>query len=137
MTAVEFIEPLSHDEGVKNATDLFRATYGEEPAGVWAAPGRVNLIGEHTDYNAGLCLPIALPHRTFIALKPREDTKVRVVSDVDSENVTEADLDGLQPVAWKAGPPTVGVPGHCAKPASMRCRASMRHSPPACRSDPV
>ena len=96
MTAVEFIEPLSHDEGVKNATDLFRATYGEEPAGVWAAPGRVNLIGEHTDYNAGLCLPIALPHRTFIALKPREDTKVRVVSDVDSENVTEADLDGLQ-----------------------------------------
>ena len=66
MTAVEFIEPLSHDEGVKNATDLFRATYGEEPAGVWAAPGRVNLIGEHTDYNAGLCLPIALPHRTFI-----------------------------------------------------------------------
>ena len=35
MTAVEFIEPLSHDEGVKNATDLFRATYGEEPAGVW------------------------------------------------------------------------------------------------------
>ena len=45
MTAVEFIEPLSHDEGVKNATDLFRATYGEEPAGVWAAPGRVNLIG--------------------------------------------------------------------------------------------
>ena len=48
MTAVEFIEPLSHDEGVKNATDLFRATYGEEPAGVWAAPGRVNLIGEQT-----------------------------------------------------------------------------------------
>ena len=110
MTAVEFIEPLSHDEGVKNATDLFRATYGEEPAGVWAAPGRVNLIGEHTDYNAGLCLPIALPHRTFIALKPREDTKVRVVSDVDSENVTEADLDGLQAggvEGWAAYP--VGV----------------------------
>ena len=110
MTAVEFIEPLSHDEGVKNATDLFRATYGEEPAGVWAAPGRVNLIGEHTDYNAGLCLPIALPHRTFIALKPREDTKVRVVSDVSPENVTEADLDGLQAggvEGWAAYP--VGV----------------------------
>ena len=110
MTAVEFIEPLSHDEGVKNATDLFRATYGEEPAGVWAAPGRVNLIGEHTDYNAGLCLPIALPHRTFIALKPREDTKVRVVSDVSPENVTEGDLDGLQAggvEGWAAYP--VGV----------------------------
>ena len=97
MTAVEFIEPLSHDEGVKNATDLFRATYGEEPAGVWAAPGRVNLIGEHTDYNAGLCLPIALPHRTFIALKPRKDTKVRVVSDVAPDKVAEADLHNLVP----------------------------------------
>ena len=60
MTAVEFIEPLSHDEGVKNATDLFRATYGEEPAGVWAAPGRVNLIGEHTDYNGGFVFPGAV-----------------------------------------------------------------------------
>ena len=95
MTDVEFIEPLSHDEGVKIAVDLFKAVYGEEPTGVWAAPGRVNLIGEHTDYNAGLCLPIALPHRTFIALKPREDTKVRVVSDVAPDAVAEADLDGL------------------------------------------
>ena len=60
MSSVEFIEPISHDDGVARATELFRATFGEEPAGVWAAPGRVNLIGEHTDYNAGLCLPIAL-----------------------------------------------------------------------------
>ena len=43
-----------------------------------------------------LCLPIALPHRTFIALKPREDTKVRVVSDVAPDKVAEADLDGLK-----------------------------------------
>ena len=125
MTAVEFIEPLSHDEGVKNATDLFRATYGEEPAGVWAAPGRVNLIGEHTDYNAGLCLPIALPHRTFIALKPREDTKVRVVSDVDSENVTEADLDGLQAggvEGWAAtGRRCLGIAR-----SRLRCGAGLR-----------
>ena len=126
MTAVEFIEPLSHDEGVKNATDLFRATYGEEPAGVWAAPGRVNLIGEHTDYNAGLCLPIALPHRTFIALKPREDTKVRVVSDVDSGNVTEADLDGLQAggvEGWAAYP--VGV-AWALREAGSGCGAGLR-----------
>ena len=75
---------------------LFVDTYGAAPEGVWAAPGRVNLIGEHTDYNAGLCLPIALPHRTFIALKPREDTKVRVVSGVAPDKVAEADLDGLK-----------------------------------------
>ena len=90
MTAVEFIEPLTHEEGVSQATKLFVDTYGAAPEGVWAAPGRVNLIGEHTDYNAGLCLPIALPHRTFIALKPREDTKVRVVSDVAPDKVAEA-----------------------------------------------
>ena len=89
MTAVEFIEPLSREDGVSRATKLFVDMYATAPEGVWAAPGRVNLIGEHTDYNAGLCLPIALPHRTFIALKPREDTKVRVVSDVDSGNVTD------------------------------------------------
>lgn len=110
MTAVEFIEPLSHDEGVKNATDLFSAAYGHAPEGVWGAPGRVNLIGEHTDYNAGLCLPIALPHRTFIALSPREDTLVHVVSDIDPEHVIEADLEGLAAggvEGWAAYP--VGV----------------------------
>lgn len=110
MTAVEFIEPMSHDIGVSAAAELFIKTYGCKPEGVWAAPGRVNLIGEHTDYNAGLCLPIALPHRTFIALKPREDTTVRVVSDVKPDQVAEADLHGLQAGAvqgWAAYP--VGV----------------------------
>ena len=41
----------------------------EDPIGVFAAPGRANLIGEHTDYNAGLCLPIALPHATYVAVE--------------------------------------------------------------------
>ncbi len=95
MTDIEFIEPLSHNDGVSQATELFRTSFGTNPQGVWAAPGRVNLIGEHTDYNAGLCLPIALPHRTFIALSPREDTTVRVVSDVDPSSVTTVELNGL------------------------------------------
>ena len=69
MTAVEFIEPLSREDGVSRATKLFVDMYATAPEGVWAAPGRVNLIGEHTDYNAGLCLPIALPHRTLITRK--------------------------------------------------------------------
>ena len=110
MTSVEFIEPMSHDAGVNAAAELFITTYGGKPQGVWAAPGRVNLIGEHTDYNAGLCLPIALPHRTFIALSPRQDTKVRVISDVDPSAVVEADLPGLQSgqvEGWAAYP--VGV----------------------------
>jgi galactokinase len=58
----------------------FRAAYGRDPDGVWAAPGRVNVIGEHVDYNAGLCLPFALPHRTFAAVGRRTDDRLRVRS---------------------------------------------------------
>lgn len=95
MSTVQFIKALTNDEGSDKASELFRHTFGEDESGVWSAPGRVNLIGEHTDYNAGLCLPIALPHRTFIALKPRTDGIVRVVSDVDPTSFQEVDLNGL------------------------------------------
>ena len=96
MSTVQFIKALTNDEGSDKASELFRHTFGEDESGVWSAPGRVNLIGEHTDYNAGLCLPIALPHRTFIALKPRTDGIVRVVSDVDPTSFQEIDLNGLE-----------------------------------------
>ena len=43
------------------------------PAGVWAAPGRVNLIGEHTDYNDGFVMPFALAQRVTVAAAPRSD----------------------------------------------------------------
>jgi galactokinase len=52
---------------VDRAVAGFRAAYGTEPAGRWAAPGRVNLIGEHTDYNDGFVLPFALPQRVVAA----------------------------------------------------------------------
>jgi galactokinase len=58
----------------------FAAIYGREPAGVWAAPGRVNLIGEHTDYNDGFVLPLALPHTTEAAVAPRTDGRLRLHS---------------------------------------------------------
>lgn len=47
---------------------------------VGVAPGRVNLIGEHTDYNRGLCLPLALPHATYVAMAVRNDDRLRVAS---------------------------------------------------------
>ncbi|MBR8743648.1 galactokinase [Nocardiopsis sp. MG754419] len=61
-------------------TSGFREAFGREPEGVWAAPGRINLIGEHTDYNDGFALPMALPHSLTIAAARREDGHVRLRS---------------------------------------------------------
>lgn len=66
---VERVEAWTQDEGAARVRALFVERFGAEPDGVWSAPGRVNLIGEHTDYNGGLCLPVALPHRTYVALR--------------------------------------------------------------------
>ena len=56
------------------------ARFGRAPVGVWSAPGRVNLIGEHTDYNDGFALPFAIGQRTYAALAPRDDGVLRVAS---------------------------------------------------------
>lgn len=61
-------------------TVAFREVFGREPEGVWAAPGRVNLIGEHTDYNDGFVMPFALPHVTRAAVARRDDGVLRVHS---------------------------------------------------------
>lgn len=58
------------------AAELFRRQFGVEPRVIASAPGRVNLIGEHTDYNGGDVLPIAIAHRTTVAIAPVESTGV-------------------------------------------------------------
>ena len=67
--------------------------------GTWSAPGRVNLIGEHTDYNDGFVLPFAIQQRTHVALGTRADGRIRVVStfDADAVEVGLADLETLFP----------------------------------------
>lgn len=62
------------------ATAEFRHRYGAPPTVVARAPGRVNLIGEHTDYNDGFVMPLALPFATFIAAEPTTDATVTVHS---------------------------------------------------------
>ena len=84
-------------EGVKRSRALFTEFFGGEADGVWAAPGRVNVIGEHIDYNGGLCLPIDLPHRAFIALRPRPDRLVNLVSPETRDHVDHLDLDTVGP----------------------------------------
>ena len=63
-----------------NATDLFTATYSRTPDGLFSAPGRVNLIGEHTDYTGGLVLPFAIDARATLAVARNSDNVIRVVS---------------------------------------------------------
>ncbi len=86
--------------------DDFAEVFGRQPDGVWSSPGRVNLIGEHTDYNEGFVLPFAINRRTVAALALREDRTVRVGSTFADELV-ELDLDALGPDAlsgWSAYP---------------------------------
>jgi len=66
----------------------FLREYDAEPAVVWAAPGRVNLIGEHTDYNGGYVLPFALPHRTAIAASAVDSPEWTVWSEATGERVS-------------------------------------------------
>ena len=63
------------------AITLFRKRFGAEPDLVVQAPGRVNLIGEHTDYNDGFVFPMAIDRRTVIASRRRPDDRVRVFSE--------------------------------------------------------
>lgn len=80
----------------------FREAFGDEPDGVYVAPGRVNLIGEHTDYQQGLCLPMAIDRQTVVAARRRADRRVTAFSRTTDQRV-EADLDRLSPAprgAW-------------------------------------
>ncbi|MDH6127887.1 galactokinase [Kitasatospora sp. GP82] len=75
----------------------FHSVYGAAPAGVWAAPGRVNLIGEHTDYNDGFVLPLALPHTVRAAARRRSDGLLRLYSEQGDGRVTELRVADLMP----------------------------------------
>ena len=94
---VTWNEAASREEGVAQARALFVQTFGAEPAGVWSAPGRVNVIGEHVDYNGGPCLPIALPHRAYVAVALRDDRLVRLVSPQTVDELDVLDLDRVAP----------------------------------------
>src|SRR5690349_3662805 len=73
-----------------SAADAFRNAYGAEPTGLWAAPGRVNLIGEHTDYNDGIVLPFALPQHVVAAASPADAPGWTVCSTFAPESVSFA-----------------------------------------------
>jgi galactokinase len=74
----------------EKAAAAFQRLHGRAPDGVWSAPGRVNLIGEHTDYNDGYVLPFALPHRIAVAASPRADGVLTVSTLGDDGGVQDA-----------------------------------------------
>ncbi len=81
------------DTRLSRTAAAFETAFGTAPTLFVQAPGRVNLIGEHTDYNDGLVLPCAIDYRTAIAAKPRSDRKVRVVAADYGDALDEYDLD--------------------------------------------
>ena len=95
------------------AARAFSTVHGRAPSGVWSAPGRVNLIGEHTDYNDGFVLPFALPHRLAAAASPRDDQLLSVATLGSDGRIQRAD-----PVEIRSlGPGVVG--GWAAYPAGV------------------
>ncbi|MEV7278016.1 galactokinase [Streptomyces sp. NPDC093111] len=88
----------------------FGALYGAAPDGVWAAPGRVNLIGEYTDFNEGFVLPLALPHTAVAAVSRRDDGVLRLHSADVAGGVVQLDVADLEPLSrnsaygWAAYP---------------------------------
>jgi galactokinase len=94
---------VSDEQAATHAREAFAERFGRAPDGVWAAPGRVNVIGEHTDYNGGFVLPVALPHTTRAALGRRNDGRVALASlqhPDDDADLALADLAPGIPANW-------------------------------------
>jgi galactokinase len=81
----------------------FREVTGRSPEGVWCAPGRVNLIGEHTDYNEGFVAPIALAQRAFVAAAGRSDGRINLWSRQAGQAAVSVDDLG-EAGGWAAYP---------------------------------
>ena len=77
--------------------EKFLETFGEEPDLIAAAPGRVNLIGEHIDYSEGFVLPFAIKDRTNVAIRKREDSTVRIASAQRRNKVVTVDINNVKP----------------------------------------
>lgn len=86
---------------VNDIRDHFSQQYGVHPRMMVRAPGRVNLIGEHTDYNDGFVFPVAIDRATYVAARPREDRKVHVFA----ANLNDADEFALDDFGHSAEHP--------------------------------
>ena len=81
----------------------FSEEFGVSPHGVWFAPGRANLNGEHIDFHGGRCLPMALAHGTYVAAAPREDglLRLRTLDPGLDDGVQRVRMDDVGPLGWR------------------------------------
>ena len=86
---------VSADVADRDVGQTFRDALGRDPDGVFSAPGRVNLIGEHTDHNEGHVLPFAIDRRCRVAAAARDDDTVTVRSAQEPDDVVTTTLDAL------------------------------------------
>ena len=115
--------PSLHAPDLESARAGFRAAYGHDAEVAWLAPGRVNLIGEHTDYNDGFVLPLAIP-AGCLALVAKTGTGVVRIASAQEDDTVQTPVEGLAPgavdgwaryvagVVWalaEAGKPVSGV----------------------------
>ena len=77
--------------------EKFLQTFGDEPDLIAAAPGRVNLIGEHIDYSEGFVLPFAIKDRTTAAIRKRDDSTVRIASAQRRNKIVTVDINNVKP----------------------------------------
>src|SRR5690606_10522371 len=85
---------------VHDIEQTFKTKYNSSPS-LFCSPGRINLIGEHTDYNDGLVLPAAIDKHIILAIGKREDNAIRLYSlDQDQFHVTALDTLERSPLLW-------------------------------------
>ncbi len=121
----------------------FLETFGEEPDLIAAAPGRVNLIGEHIDYSEGFVLPFAIKDRTFAAIRKRDDSTVRIASAQRRNKIVTVDINAVKPglkgeweryalgVLWSMGVKTgvdLMIDGHVPLGAGLSSSAALECS---------
>ena len=94
----------------------FIERFGQAPPLVVRAPGRVNLIGEHTDYNDGFVLPLAIDRAAWIALRPRSDCRVNVYS-IDYQEPRQFEITNLGMRRPAGSSISRALPGVCKTPA--------------------
>ncbi|MHA7177608.1 galactokinase [Arthrobacter sp. Sr24] len=98
---------MSQSINTAEVAAAFTEAFGSTPDGVWAAPGRVNLIGEHTDYNEGFVLPFAIDRAAAVAIKLRDDNVAQLRSSYGEAPTVTVNLDTLSPETmqgWTAYP---------------------------------